>query len=112
MTTTHDIFIGVDAGATKTKVVIEDNLENFLGEAYVGAATIRFDTKKAWQTILNAINKALSTKGINLEDKSLRFHAGMGLTGCEIEECYQEFINTKHPFQTLVVKQDSYTAFY
>jgi glucosamine kinase len=105
-----DIFIGVDGGATKTKVIVEDDQGNLIAEALSSASNLRLATEVSWRAILDCINAALQSKGISLSDQNYRFHAGFGLSGCELPEAYQKFINTPHPFTTLVVKQDSYTA--
>jgi len=106
----QDIFIGVDGGASKTKVVVLDKQNNLLGEALGAAAVIRVDHHAAWREILQTIDNALTQAQIKLTDPHYRFHAGMGLTGCEITESYQNFINTPHPFANLVVVKDSYAG--
>ena len=105
-----NIFIGVDGGATKTHVIVVDDGNNLLGEALGGPSVIRFDTSAAWQEILKTLDSALKTTSIRLDDEKYCFHAGMGITGCEIKESHEKFVNTKHPFHNLLVLQDSYTA--
>ena len=127
-----NIFVGVDAGATKTRVIVVDDENNILGEALGGPAVIRFNTDAAWQEIMLTLERALATMRpietrstetrstetrstetrliASLHDSKYCFHAGMGITGCEIKESYEKFINTPHIFKNLLVKQDSYTA--
>lgn len=106
-----DIFIGVDGGASKCKVLIEDAAGNVIGEARGGPTTIRYSTEKAWVTILNAITEALKPAGIDLEDKEYHFHLGCGLTGYELPEVSERFLKqTPDYFTTICLNADSYTA--
>jgi glucosamine kinase len=47
---TQDIYIGVDGGATKCKVRVEDKAGNLLGQAVGGPANIRLSVDIAWQS--------------------------------------------------------------
>jgi glucosamine kinase len=105
-----DIFIGVDGGGTKSKVRVEDSQHQLLGQAVSGAACIRISVDAAWQSIYAALDEILATHNISLQDKNYRFHAGFGLSGCEVKEAYAEFINRPHPFATLLLTSDAHTA--
>ncbi len=72
----QDIFIGVDGGATKCKVRVEDAEGNLLGQALGGPANIRLSVEMAWQSILQPLEEILRTHNISLRDKDFRFHAG------------------------------------
>lgn len=106
----QDIFISVDGGGTKSKVRIENSAGQLLGQAVGGPSNIRLSVKTAWQSIYNAITEALTPIGISLQNPHYRFHAGMGLAGCEISDIYKDFISQPHPFRTLHVTSDAHTA--
>lgn len=99
--------MGVDGGATKTMVVIENEAGHVLGEAQGGPANIRLSVKAAWKTIHDTLNLAWQQIGFRGQ---AHFHVGMGLAGCEVREAYQAFINHPHPFITFMVSSDSHTA--
>lgn len=106
----QNIFIGVDGGATKSKVIIEDETGNSLGQARGAAASIRYGSESAWRAILASIHQALAQSNIRLGDEKYKFHAGIGVAGCEIASQLEDFRNASHPFSTLVVIPDSYAA--
>lgn len=106
----NNIYIGVDGGATKTKAIVEDNNGNLLGEGLGGPANIRLSVTDSWQSIMAAINAALAKCNLSLEDKSIDFHLGLGLAGCEIPGACTRFKQTPHPFKTLILEKDSYTS--
>lgn len=103
----RDIFIGVDGGATKSIVRIEDVEGHLLGQALSGPASVRISPELAWHSINAALNKLLNELKLPTD---CNLHMGMGLAGCEIVEAYQAFINKKHPFKTLIVSSDSHVA--
>lgn len=106
-----DIFIGVDGGATKCKVRIEDAEGNLIGEARGGPTTIRYSTERAWLVILTTITEALKPHKIDLEDKDYNFHIGCGLTGFELPDASERFLKqTPEYFSSIVLNADSYTA--
>lgn len=108
---TKDIFIGVDGGATKSKVRVEDSAGNLLGQGMGGPSNIRLSVEATWQAINQALEEALNSANISLQDhKNYQFHAGMGLAGCEVKESYEEFIRSPHPFATLKVITDAHAA--
>lgn len=105
-----NIFIGIDGGATKTKAIIEDDAGNLLGEGFGGPANIRLSVENSWQSILTAINAALAKSNLHLTDNAYNFHVGLGLAGCEIPEACTKFLQTPHPFTTLILEKDTYTS--
>jgi glucosamine kinase len=107
---TQNIFIGIDGGGTKSKVRVEDNEGNLLGQALGGPSNIRLSVDGAWQSIYQALNEALKQADLSLTDSRYRFHAGMGLAGCEVQEAYQEFTHRSHPFVSLRVTTDAHVA--
>lgn len=107
---TQHFYIGVDGGATKTIVRVEDSNGKLLGSEVNGPANIRISVDQAWQSIYAALEKILHPLAIFPNEKRHCFHAGMGLAGCEMLEAYQTFLNQSHPFDTLIVSSDSHTA--
>jgi len=103
-------FIGVDGGATKCIVRVEDEAGNLLGREICGPANIRISVEQTWQSINSALDRILCRLGISLNDKYCRWHAGMGLAGCEIREAYEAFLAQHHHFETLVISSDAHTA--
>jgi len=106
-----DIFIGVDGGASSSRVRVEDATGHLLGCAKGGPTTIKFSTEKAWETIITAINVALADTKISLTDHHYHFHIGCGLTGCELPEPCAKFLREAPAyFKTTCLKSDAYTA--
>ena len=108
--TKHLFFIGVDGGATKSIVRVEDESGRLLGREKSGPANIRLSVNQAWESILTAFTQILQAQGISLGDNAYQFHAAIGLAGCEIREAYDLFLRYSHPFHTLTVTSDSHTA--
>ena len=104
----RDFFIGVDGGATKCIVRLEDEEKRLLGQEIGGPANIRNSIEDTWQSIYTCINKMLHSFSLSFEGAC--FHVGMGLAGCEVLEAYQAFVKCSHPFKTLVVSSDSHIA--
>ncbi len=106
----HNIFIGIDGGATKCKVRVEDESGKLLGQAVGGPANIRLSVDIAWQSIYQTIDEVLQSHQISLQDKQYRFHAGLGLAGCEVDEACQAFLSHSHPFATVHLTSDAHVA--
>ena len=105
-----DIFIGIDGGGTKTKVQIEDSDGNIIGKTVAGAANIRLSVTEAWDSINSGITEALKDTDISLNDNSIDFHIGLGLAGISIQKAKDEFLNTPHPFKTLILESDAHIS--
>jgi glucosamine kinase len=110
LTLKQPLFVGVDGGATKVCVRLEDEAGQLIGQTVSGPANIRLSVTQAWQSIETALQAILHHAGLSAAKKSYLFHAGMGLAGCELESAYQAFLNYPHSFATLVVSSDAHTA--
>jgi glucosamine kinase len=99
----QELFIGVDGGATKCTVRVEDKAGLLLGQESSGPANIRISVDQAWQSIYSALNKII-------KNDHYHFHVGMGLAGCEMIEAYHAFLRHAHIFKTLIVTSDAHTA--
>jgi glucosamine kinase len=107
----RDIFIGVDGGATRCRVRVEDADGNLLGTGASGSASIRLSVENTWREILAALNIALQQGNLSLDDKNLHFHLGLGLAGCEIPEACKNFLaQTPKNFAEISLQTDAYTA--
>ena len=104
----QDYYVGVDGGGSKSRLRIEDADGNLLADTMAGPGSVRLSVERSWDAINSAFNKALKLADIKVEGN--RFHAGMGLAGCEIPEAYHQFINTPHPFATLELQSDAHAA--
>ncbi|HJO93341.1 MAG TPA: BadF/BadG/BcrA/BcrD ATPase family protein [Victivallales bacterium] len=105
-----DFYVGVDGGGTKTKVLITDSDFVPIGEGVGGSSNIRLSVENSWDSINKAINSALDGTGLSINDSSCNFHAGMGLAGVSIKQAEYDFLNTKHPFKTLLLETDAHVA--
>jgi glucosamine kinase len=105
-----NIYIGVDGGGTKCKVMVEDEQGHLLGQGKGGAANIRLSVDTSWDSIFDGLNQALKEAKISLHDKSYAFHIGLGLAGTEIPSDVKAFLNHSHPFDSLMLRSDAYTA--
>lgn len=105
----RSLFIGVDGGATKCIVRVEDEAGQLLGRESSGPANIRNSVEQAWQSIYSALDKILNPLSIKLTD-DYRWHVGMGLAGCEVASAYEEFLAQPHIFETLIITSDAHTA--
>lgn len=106
----REFFIGVDGGASKCIVHIQDQAGHSIGHAVSGPANIRLSVNDSWQSIYTAIQAILQPLAISLDHPNVIFHAGMGLAGCELPDAYQAFITQPHFFRTLQVVSDAHTA--
>ena len=105
-----DIYIGVDGGATKSIIRIEDAAGNLLGREISGPANIRISVEQSWLAIMSGINKIFSNLNITSIQEQINIHVGMGLAGCEMISAYEQFINSPHGFKNLYVTTDAHIA--
>jgi glucosamine kinase len=106
----RNIFIGVDGGATKCVVRVEDENGQLLGEAKGGPASIRLSVPQAIASLYNTLQPILASHHLSLDDPHNHFHAGVGLAGCEIKAAYDAFLHHPHLFKTLTVVSDAHAA--
>lgn len=102
------LFIGVDGGGSKSRLQIEDEQGNILGKAISGMSSIRISVDHAWESILDALDKAAKKANIDIHSDQYELYAGMGLAGCELKNAVQDFLSRPHPFQKLVLNSDGY----
>lgn len=105
-----DIFIGVDGGGTKSKLVMRDASGNLLGSGRSGAANIRLSVDTSLRSIEEAFAQALTEAKINRYDENYHFHIGLGLAGTEVPEACTEFLARLSYFDTVRLESDAYAA--
>lgn len=106
----QELFVGVDGGATKSIIRVENAAGELIGQMNSGPANIRNSVTQSWQSINSALEKILLPQGIFIDDKHYRVHAGMGLAGSEVNEAYNAFLNQPNHFSTLMLTSDAHTA--
>ena len=82
-------FIGVDGGASKCTVQLEDEFGVLIGRATSGPANIRISVSEAWQSINDALQNILQQATITLNSVDCQMHMGVGIAGCEIQNAFQ-----------------------
>ncbi|MGA8660400.1 MAG: BadF/BadG/BcrA/BcrD ATPase family protein [Chthoniobacterales bacterium] len=107
---TRDIFIGIDGGATKTIVRVENVHGEILGQGQGGPANIRLSVQDSWRSVNDALIEALASSGLRPDDGEHRFYCGARLAGTEVASACDQFLNTPHPFAQLMLKSDGYTS--
>ncbi len=106
----ENIFVGIDGGATNSRVRIENEAGELLGQGVGGPANIRLSTDKSWESIYHALEETLKPASIQLNNKAYRFHLGLGLAGCEVPEAVEAFLAKPHAFSTLHLVSDAHVA--
>lgn len=105
-----DIFIGVDGGGSKTRVVCQTLLGEEIGCGQGGPSNIRSDVEGAYCSIMNAINTALAHTGLQIGDPQYRYHIGLGLAGTEVPVCRDAFLAKLTQFEHFVLDSDAHVA--
>lgn len=113
MTTTigqdSPLYLGIDGGGSKCRVVLLDANDQILGEGLGGPANPLRGMKVATDSILNATQQALAVAGLTFNDMS-RLIAGAGLAGVNMPQYYQLFSEWQHPFAEFHLTSDLHTA--
>lgn len=107
---TQSLFIGVDGGATKCIVRVENEKGELLGREVSGPANIRLSVTQAFESIQQGLSRILQSIGIESKDPSYQLHAGIGVAGCELQSAYQSFLGMLHGFETVKVTSDAHIA--
>jgi glucosamine kinase len=105
-----DLYAGVDGGATKTLLRLEDAAGLILGEGHGGPANIRLSVEESWRSIRAALAQALAAAGLHPDDGRYRISCGAGLAGTEVAAARDRFLAAAHPFTRLVLRSDGYTS--
>lgn len=105
-----NLFVGVDGGATKTIVRVEDEQGWVLGEGKGGSANIRLSIENTWRSLLDALDAALTGTGVTVGDPQYNWFCGAGLAGSQVPEAVRGFLDCPHPFEKLLVESDGYIS--
>lgn len=108
----QSFYIGVDGGATKTIVRVEDQEGKLLGRMTSGPANIRLSIEEAWHSIDTALSAILQENHLTLGNPEHHFHAAMGLAGSESKNALTIFQAQPHQLNTLLVTSDAFIACY
>lgn len=103
-----NLFIGVDGGGTKTEAMIQDEHGRTLGFGMAGPGNIRTSVSNSWHSVLDAIDQAARQSNLDLSKYDV--HVGLGLAGTELSSAYSLFLETPHPFKTLILESDAHVA--
>lgn len=102
------LFIGVDGGGTGCRVRIRDIDDRLLGEAQGGPGNARLGPS-AFAEVLTTCRTALAAAGLAESDLG-RAHAGLGLAGTAQAADRAFVLAQEHPFASMTVETDAYTA--
>jgi len=94
--TEQTLFLGVDGGGSKCRVVLQDTQGRTLGEGLSGAANLLRGVKASQNAVMTAYYQAREQAGLNSSDDH-RVIAGLGLAGANIEHLKQEFMSQWQP---------------
>lgn len=103
------LYLGIDGGGSKCRVVIVDAADRLLGEGLGGPANPLRGMKVATDSILTATQQALQAAGMTFNDMS-RLIAGAGLAGVNMPQYFQLFSEWQHPFAEFHLTTDLHTA--
>src|SRR5690242_11042731 len=104
----NELYLGVDGGATKCILRLEDGNGALIAQEHAGPANIRISVEQSWQAILHTLERMLANAG--LEKQNVHLKAAIGIAGCEIRSAYDLFVNYPHPFNQLHVTSDAHVA--
>jgi glucosamine kinase len=108
--TQQAIFIGIDGGGTKCKLVMQDADGKQLAETISGPANICLSIDTALQSINIAIEEALAKAGLMSKRDQLALHVGFGLAGTEIPTACEAFHKRIPAYASIRLESDAYAA--
>lgn len=103
------LYLGIDGGGSKCRVVIVNADNQLLGEGLGGPANPLRGMKVATDSILTATQQALTAAGMTFNDMS-RLIAGAGLAGVNMPQYFRLFSEWKHPFAAFYLTTDLHIA--
>ncbi|MBS7704224.1 BadF/BadG/BcrA/BcrD ATPase family protein [Chelatococcus asaccharovorans] len=106
---TDALFIGIDGGGTHCRARIRDAQGALVGEGRGGPANIRLGPETVMASILAAARAAAAAGNLG-EENVHRMHAGLGLAGAAQSKPLALFKSLPHPFASVSVDTDAYTA--
>lgn len=103
------LFLGIDGGGSKCRVVLVTADNQLLGEGLGGPANPLRGMKVATDSILTATQQALTAAGMTFNDMS-RLIVGAGLAGVNMPQYFKLFSEWKHPFAEFHLTSDLHIA--
>lgn len=103
------LFLGIDGGGTSCRARIVDADGTVLGEGLGGPTNTTLGIDSAYQEIIGTTVKALTAAQLSESDIG-RLHAGFGLAGLHLERDRKAMLAYEHPFASLSIGTDAYTA--
>jgi glucosamine kinase len=100
------MYLGVDGGASKTRVVVIDAVGAATGYGVGPAATLNGTAATAWTTILDTISEIEALADIALADCAVV----VGIAGTEIATAYRSFVERAPACAALHVVSDAHIA--
>ncbi len=103
------LFLGIDGGGSKCKVVLLTADGQLLGEGLGGPANPLRGVKVATDSILAATQQALTSAGLGFNDMA-RMVVGAGLAGVNMPQYFQAMNEWQHPFAEFYLTTDLHVA--
>lgn len=107
--TQQPLYLGVDGGGSKCRVVLMTADNKLLGEGLSGPGNPLRGMQLATASILDATAQALTSAGLPQSTMS-QLIVGAGLAGVNLPEYYQLFSAWQHPFASLHLTSDLHIA--
>lgn len=105
-----DFFIGVDGGATKSIIRLEDDQGKLLGRITSGPASVRNSVAVALHSIEQAITQLLQAQAIGRHQPNVRLFCGMGLAGWELADAQLAFYQGLSGYTKVMCASDAHIA--
>lgn len=103
------LYLGIDGGGSKCRVVLVTADNQLLGEGLGGPANPLRGMKVATDSILTATQQALTAAGMTFNDMA-RLVVGAGLAGVNMPQYFKLFSEWKHPFAAFHLTTDLHIA--
>lgn len=104
------IFVGIDGGGTKCRAVVFDSEFNELGSAITGPANIAKYGETAVKSMYDAVEQALLSIGLKLEQEQHRLYVSAGLAGVNVPSAAAALREWHHPFARFDFTTDIHAA--
>jgi glucosamine kinase len=105
----EQLYLGVDGGGSKCRVIIFSDDQGQLAEATSGPANVLRGVDNAIANILQATDEALQQLNLPESYKS-ELIAGIGLAGLNLDSCMAEIKLWQHPFKQAFFTSDLHIA--
>ena len=103
------LFLGIDGGATKCRVSLENDRGQVLSTGLGGSANPSHGMENLVSSVITATDIALAEAGLRSEDKS-RLIVGAGFAGLHLRQYRQLVEEWRHPFAELYLTDDLHIA--